>query len=143
MSELGNITSPEALRAAIKGQSDADIIAGVTAQGIDNVLDLVFAGMKIAFQPAKAGGQAAVIQYDVDTTEGKKSYQIVVKDGACDVVKGGTATPRVTLILNLANFLKLITNNLNGMQAFMTGALKVTGDVMFAQTMQGWFDQPK
>lgn len=143
MSNLGNITNPQDLRNALKGQSDADIIAGVTAQGIDNVLDLVFAGMKIAFQPAKAGGQAAVIQYNVDTAEGLKSYQIVVKDGTCDVNKGGTATPRVTLILNLANFLKLITNNLNGMQAFMTGALKVTGDVMFAQTMQGWFDQPK
>lgn len=143
MSNLGNITNPQDLRNALKGQSDADIVAGVTAQGIDNVLDLVFAGMKIAFQPAKAGGQAAVIQYNVDTAEGVKSYQIVVKDGTCDVIKGGTAQPRVTLILNLANFLKLITNNLNGMQAFMTGALKVTGDVMFAQTMQGWFDQPK
>jgi len=143
MSDLGKITNPQDLRNAIKGQSDADIVAGVTSQGIDNVLDLIFAGMKIAFQPAKAGGQAAVIQYNVDTAEGLKSYQIVVKDGACDVVKGGTAQPRVTLILNLPNFLKLITNNLNGMQAFMTGALKVTGDVMFAQTMQGWFDQPK
>lgn len=143
MSDLGNISSPAELKNAIKGRSDAEIIEGVKSQGIDKVLDLVFAGMKMAFLPAKAGGQAAVIQYDLDTPDGKKSYQIVVKDGACDIIKGGTAQPRVTLILNLANFLKLITNNLNGMQAFMTGALKVTGDVMFAQTMQGWFDQPK
>ena len=143
MSDLGNISSPQELRNAIKGRSDAEIVAGVQSQGIDNVLDLVFAGMKTAFLPAKAGGQSAVIQYDLDTPEGKKSYQITIKDGECNIVKGGTEKARVTLILNLSNFLKLITNNLNGMQAFMTGALKVTGDVMFAQTMQGWFDQPK
>lgn len=143
MSDLGNISSPQELRNAIKGRSDAEIVEGVKAQGIDNVLDLVFAGMKTAFLAAKAGGQSAVIQYDLDTPDGKKSYQIIVKDGECNIVKDGTEKARVTLILNLSNFLKLITNNLNGMQAFMTGALKVTGDVMFAQTMQGWFDQPK
>ena len=28
------------------------------------------------------------------------------------------------------------------MQAFMTGKLKITGDVMLAQAMQSWFDRP-
>jgi putative sterol carrier protein len=28
---------------------------------------------------------------------------------------------------------------LDGMQAFMTGKLKLTGDMMFAQSMQAWF----
>ena len=34
------------------------------------------------------------------------------------------------------------TGRLNGVQAFMAGKLRVSGDMMFAQTMQGWFQRP-
>jgi putative sterol carrier protein len=37
--------------------------------------------------------------------------------------------------------LRLVSGKLNGMQAFFAGKLKLTGDMMFAQTMQGWFNQ--
>jgi putative sterol carrier protein len=142
MSSLGNISTPQELRGAVAGKSDDEITQGVTAAGIDTVLEQVFNGMKDNFKPEAAGSQSAVIQYTIDTPEGSKVYQVVVANGACQVEKNGSAQPRVTLALNLPNFLKLITNHLNGMQAFMTGALKVTGDVMFAQTMQSWFKQP-
>ena len=54
---------------------------------------------------------------------------------------GSERPATVTLSLSLPNFLRLIAGELNGMQAFMSGALKLKGDMMLAQTMQTWFDQ--
>ena len=39
----------------------------------------------------------------------------------------------------LPDFLRFLTGQLDGMQAFMTGKLKLSGDMMFAQSMQAWF----
>lgn len=138
---MAEITSPDQLRELVKGRSDEEIAQGVQSQGVDAVLDQVFEGMKDAFDPSRAAGQSAVMQYDVDAPDGVKTYQVVVDDGACAIEKGGQKDPRVTLQINLPNFLRLVSGELNGMQAFMSGQLKVTGDVMFAQTMQNWFNQ--
>ncbi len=51
--------------------------------------------------------------------------------------------PRVALTLAAPDFLRLITGKLNGVNAFMSGKLKLKGDMMLAQTMQGWFDQSR
>jgi len=45
----------------------------------------------------------------------------------------------VTLALALADFLRFIAGQLDGMQGFMGGKLKLTGDIMFAQSMRSWF----
>ena len=47
--------------------------------------------------------------------------------------------PRVTLAFNLPNFLRMVTGELNGMQAFTTGKLKISGDMMFSQKLAAWF----
>ena len=69
------------------------------------------------------------------------SYQLKIAGGKCELVKGAAGPARVTLTLQAPDFLRLVTGTLNGMQAFMTGKLKLTGDMMFAQVMQGWFEQ--
>jgi len=130
------------LAASIEGRSDEEIEKGIEAQGTETVLDQIFAGMAEAFLPAKAAGQSAVIQYDVKTGGKAHSYQLKVADGKCQIVKGAAGPARVTLGLGLADFMRLVSGKLNGMQAFMSGKLKLQGDMMFAQTMQGWFQPP-
>jgi len=129
------------LAATIEGRSDEEITQGIVAQGADTVLQQIFAGMCEAFLPDKAGSQSAVIQYDVNVGGTTHSYQLKVAGGKCELVKGAAGPARVTLALQAADFLRLVTGKLNGMQAFMTGKLKLTGDMMFAQVMQGWFEQ--
>src|SRR3990172_4587514 len=116
------------LTAMIEGRSDEEIIKGCEAQGIETVLGDCFRGMAEAFLPAKAGSQSAVVQYDVTASGKTYSYQLKVADGKCEVVKGAAGPARVTLGLNTADFLRLLTGKLNGMQAFMGGKLKLTGD---------------
>ena len=64
-----------------------------------------------------------------------------VAGGACTVSKGAAKEATVALTLAAPDFLRLITGKLNGVNAFMSGKLKLKGDMMLAQTMQGWFDQ--
>ena len=73
--------------------------------------------------------------------EGTHSYQLQVADGTCTAVQGNGEPARVTLGMTLPDFLRFLTGQLDGMQAFMTGKLKLSGDMMFAQSMQAWFAQ--
>ena len=132
-------SSPEELRALIEGKSDDEVNAGLAATGVAKALDAVFEGMVAAFLPEKAGGNSAVIQYDVNAADGKHSYQLKVADGKASLLKGSPESARVTLTLAAPDFLRLVTGKLNGQTAFFQGKLKLAGDMMFAQTMQSWF----
>jgi putative sterol carrier protein len=131
--------TPQEFKTLIEGRSDDEINAGLKTTGVEKALGEVFQGMAEAFLPDKAGGQSAVIQYDVTSPDGKLSYQLKVANGTCQVNKGAPDSARVTLGLSTPDFLRLITGKLDGQTAFFQGKLKLSGDMMFAQTMQSWF----
>ena len=138
---MADIGSREELAAMIEGKSDDEINAGVADLGTEKVLSQIFDYMAGRFQPDRAGNQSAVIGWDITSSEGTHSYQFNVADGACTVAQGNAEPARVTLSMALPDFLRFLTGQLDGMQAFMTGKLKLTGDMMFAQSMQAWFAQ--
>ena len=123
----------------IDGRSDEQINAEVQKQGVDKVLGDVFTAMAAAFDAQAAAGQSAIVQYDVTASDGVHAYQLKCGDGKCVVQKAGGEAARVTLSLSVPDFLRLIGGKLDGMQAFMSGKLRIGGDMMFAQTMQSWF----
>ncbi|HEY3238928.1 MAG TPA: SCP2 sterol-binding domain-containing protein [Acidimicrobiia bacterium] len=133
------IGSREELAAMIQGKSDEEINAGVAELGTEKVLGQIFDFMATQFQPDRAAGQSAVIGWDITSQEGTHSYQLKVADGACAASPSSGEASRVTLGMALPDFLRFITGQLDGMQAFMTGKLKLAGDMMFAQSMQAWF----
>lgn len=57
------------------------------------------------------------------------------RDGAdpfkVETVFGGSATPRTVMKLKLQDYLDMQTGKLNGQEAFMTGKMKVEGDMGF------------
>jgi putative sterol carrier protein len=133
-----NISSPEDLAKAIDGKSDDEINTGLQGK-YAQVVKQVAESMKAHFLPEKAGSASAVIQYDVKAPDAVHSYQLQVAGGKCELVQGAPGPARVTLALALPDFLRLVSGKLDGMQAFFSGKLKVSGDMMFAQTMQAWF----
>ena len=98
----------------------------------------VFAKMPDVFSPSRAQGVNAVFQFEI-TGEGGGSWHVVVKDGTCRVSEGSHEEPSVTLTLSDENWLAMINRELNGVQAFMTGKLKVSGDIMLAQRIYDIF----
>jgi putative sterol carrier protein len=132
------------LKSAVEARSNDELVGDIQQQegGTDGVLEKVFAGMAGSFNPEKAAGQQAVVQYEISAPDGAHQYAMRIADGRCEIDKGRAESPRVTIRMGLADFLGLITGKLNGMQLFMTGKLKVQGDLFFAQTYQSWFDRP-
>ena len=140
VSDISDTNNPEALAQLLDGRSDEEIDEFVNAAGIDTVLTQVFDAMKERLDPQKAAGQTAVVQWDVNAPDGTHSYQFKVENGSGSWSQGTPDTPRVTLTFSRADFLRFVAGQLDGMQAFMGGKLRLAGDMMFATTLQTWFN---
>lgn len=130
----------EGLGQLLEGRSDEEINEFVSQAGVDTLLEQVFEGMRAAFVAERAAGQSAVAQWDITAPDGAHTFQVKMADGQCTVSAGTPDSPRVTLALSLPDFLRFVSGQLDGMQAFMGGKLKLSGDMMFATTMQNWFE---
>lgn len=98
-------------------------------------LDAIFANMPAALDSAAAAGVDAVIQYDLSSPR-----YVTIADGACTVSEGTHDDPRLTITMEEEPLEQLLTGELDGMQAFMTGQIQIDGDMMFAQQIAGLFD---
>jgi hypothetical protein len=126
------------LGAMIEGRNDWEINNSVSSQGVDKVLGDIFNGMAAAFDPGAAGNEKRRYTMRRHRTHGCHSYQLNIANGK-GVAKGGKEAARIALAL--LDFLRLIRGKLDAMQAFMSGKLRVSGDMLFAQTtqtMQPW-----
>jgi putative sterol carrier protein len=94
--------------------------------------------MANSFNPSNAQGLDAVFQYNI-TGDGGGMWHVVVKDGACQVNTGTHPSPSVTLTLDAETWLGMVNKEINGMQAFMSGKLQVSGDIMLAQKIESLF----
>jgi putative sterol carrier protein len=135
------MTQQNELAAIVSGHSDEEINKAMEEQGVDAVLTQVFDGMKNSFLPDAAAGQSTVIQYDVNAPGGVRSWQVKVAAGTCETTQGTPDTAAVTLAIALPDFLRLLSGELDGMTAFMSGKLMLTGDMMLATMMQSWFQR--
>jgi len=91
-----------------------------------------------AFMPEKATGLDAVIQFKFTGAEAGEWYA-VIKDGRVDVSKGEHASPKMTLTADSGDYVKIFTGELDGMQAFMQGKLKLAGDLNLAMKLTQMF----
>ena len=98
----------------------------------------VFDKMGEVFNANAAQGLDVVFQYEI-TGDGGGNWNVVVKDGACQVNEGTHDAPSVTLTMSAETWLGIVNKQTNGMQAFMSGQLKATGDIMLAQRVEQLF----
>jgi len=122
----------------VKGKSDDEIVQLVNAGGgVESTLDMTFEGMKQALKPEAA--QDCVIGYSLTDGGSTYNYAVVIKNKQCTYEKRDPSDARVTLGMSVPDYLRLISGDLDGMQAFMQGKLKLQGDMMFAQQIQTMF----
>ena len=98
----------------------------------------VFAGMPASFQKDAAAGMNAVYQYDI-TGDGGGKWYATIKEGELEVVKGEHENPNITLTMADEDYLAMIAGNLDGQAAFMTGKLKIKGDMSLAMKLGSIF----
>ncbi len=91
-----------------------------------------------AFDPARAQGVKANVQFDF-SSDGGKLYVVRIADGQCRVEEGAVAEPDATLIASQATYQAVAEGRLNAATAFMTGKLKVKGNMQLLMRFQQFF----
>ncbi len=101
----------------------------------------IFNNMPSRFQADKAAGANMGILFDLSGENGGQ-YFVNIADGELNVTPGvPVATPSATVKMTADDFTAMSTGSLNPMMAFMTGKIKVDGDlqsVMKFQTLVGF-----
>lgn len=99
----------------------------------------IFDNLSDQFDAGKAGDMDATVQFDLSGDNGGKWY-VVVADGNVAVENGAAEAPTATIRMDADDYKAMMTGELNPMNAFMTGKVKVEGDlntVMKFQTLFG------
>ena len=110
------------------------------------ILDEIFKRMSDHFRADAARDTDAVIHWRIGggPDGGQDEFETVIADGACAVSRGfDHDAPRVTFTVGGADFLRLVTGNAAGPTLFMTGKLKIEGDMMFAASAASLFTIPR
>ena len=90
------------------------------------------------FRADKAAGVNATIQYEI-TGDQSGTWHAVIKDGTCTVTSGAAANPNLTLTMSAQDWLDMTGGKLSGQMAFMSGKLKLKGDMGLAMKVGGLF----
>jgi len=139
--------------------ADADQLAGMVAEISDErlaegfkdpeargaVLGEVFGRMAEHVEPNRIAGLDAIVHFRITEAPdgGVDIYEVAIKDGACEVHdEPTTEEPKVSFEIAPVPFLRLVTGVESGPAMFMTGRIKITGDLMFASRMTSFFRIP-
>ncbi len=94
--------------------------------------------MPKAFLPEKAPGLDAIIQFSFTGVEAGDWFA-TIKDDKCSVEQGKCPNPRMTLMADSGDYVKVFSGELDGMQAFMQGKIKLSGDLNLAMKLMTMF----
>ena len=97
----------------------------------------IFAEMPNRIDSSKLAGIDMSIVFDL-SGDGGGQWTLTVADGAANVEKGAGADPTATLKMAASDYQAMATGNLNPMTAFMTGKVKVEGDLSAVMKMQSF-----
>lgn len=98
----------------------------------------VFSKLAESFNASASQGLDAVFQFDI-TGDGGGTWNVVVRDGTCQIQEGSHDSPTVTLSMSSDTWLGIVNKVTGAMGAFMSGQLKVSGDIMLAQRIPEMF----
>ena len=110
------------------------------------ILGEIFRRMSEHFRVDAARDTDAVIHWRIGgrSDGATDDYETVISNGACDAHEGFQHDDaRVTFTIGGADFLRLVTGNAAGPMLFMSGKLKIEGDMMFAASAASLFTIPK
>jgi len=103
--------------------------------------DQVVQEMPSYFLPEKAGNTNATIQFDLSGANQGKWF-LKIADGKAESGKAEVEQPNMTMLADSQDFVKIFTGKMDPTSAFMSGKLKIKGDMGLAMKMQAMFRRP-
>ena len=92
-------------------------------------IDDVFGEIPKRFNGAAAGDWKADILFRFEGDEGETCRFVSVADGAVNVGEGDIDAPTATIRTQAETWIGMVTGTLNPMQAFMSGQLRIEGNM--------------
>jgi putative sterol carrier protein len=129
----------------VAGATDRQLEELMASEARKDILDDIFRRMSEHVDGDRAGDVTTVLHWKIyDRPEGGYDhYEVVLEGGTCTVSESPGREPAITLKLKPADFLKLVSGHASGPTLFMTGKLKLEGDVMLASRLTSMFHIPK
>src|SRR5688572_16891255 len=91
----------------------------------------IFPEMVKRFQAEKAEGVDAIVAFDLTGDNGGQ-YWLRISDGKIETGEGAADNPKLTIKAAADDYVNVASGALNPMQAYMSGKLKITGDMGLA-----------
>lgn len=103
-------------------------------------VDCVIEKLPSRFRADQAQGVTCVYQFILDE---HSAFYIDIRDQQCQVFRERHADPHITLILDSATFIRVVTGEQDGMSAFLKGQLRAEGNVMLATRLGKLFSRER
>ena len=97
-----------------------------------------FRGLGDRVDSRKIVGMAATYQF-VGAGDGGGEYYVRIVNGVVEVGEGRAENPSIELIASAADWVAIMTKQMNGQMAFLTGKLKIKGDIALALKLESIF----
>lgn len=139
--DIGTVTLVRLLARATTEQLDA-IAASPIARPL--VLTEVFRRMAAHLRTDRAISVHAVVRWRIGCGHNNEyeQFQTVIAGGSCVTNTQLDSSPRITLTLPMADFLRLATGTASPARLLIGRRLRIRGDLRFALRLAGLFDIP-
>src|SRR5262249_35670760 len=133
-----------AIKQNVTSRSEAEIHSWLRDRegGVDQLLDLIFAQFPASLRADKVKGTEIDFQYNLDTPEARRVDDASRARGTCRCGRGALPAPTVTMTMDVSVFLRVLIGETMPVRAFLTGKIKVRGDMMAATKFETWFTRP-
>ena len=101
---------------------------------VDSV-DAFFEQLEERIDPEGVQGIDATFLFDLDGEQGGQ-WSVVLQGGKPTVSKSAVENPDITIIATAENWLKIVNGELSGQAAFLTGKIRLRGDMALAMKLQ-------
>jgi putative sterol carrier protein len=103
--------------------------------------DQVFKEMPTYFASEKAGTTRGNVQFDLSGDNGGK-WWIKIAEGKAEAGQGEVESPNLTFMVDAGDYVKIALGQLDATAAFMSGKLKIKGDMGLAMKFASLFRRP-
>ena len=97
-----------------------------------------FEGVAARVDKSKIAGMTATYQFNI-TGDDAQVWSVAIANDDLTVSEGAAEKANIELTMAAADFLALLAGQLNGQMAFLTGKLKIKGDMTLAMKLQSVF----
>jgi putative sterol carrier protein len=101
-------------------------------------VESIFPAMVQRFLPEKAEGVDAIVAFDLSGDNGGQ-YWLRIAEGQITSGEGAADNPKLTIKAAADDYYNVATGTMNPMQAYMSGKLKISGDMGLAMKFMSMF----